>query len=224
MRKLLILFGSLILLSSCDDPSEPCLELPSTAMIGEEIEVLNCSRNYDEIEINCSAFLNKDTDLPIYNLKFDKAGTFTVNLRTNNGKGNETISEQIVVKGPEASDIIGKWRLYKSESIGEYAFEDLSNAYAYDVFEVKAYDESLRFTDDSLYVVSSFNSDPYFYDYEGVYSFNEGIAETFNRSYLRIGAELYHVVGFFEGRMILYFEEFDLFVKNRELLYLERRN
>ena len=212
-------------LASCNDPAEPCLEFEERIGLGEELLIRNCSKNYEELELTCPGVFFEDQDLPYYSVRFDRPGTFTLRLKLFNEDGSESLEESVVVVNPGSEDILGKWRLYKVEEIGEFIFEELNNVYDYEPYAISAHDEVLHFQDTELSIDANQNVDPYFFWSDTLsWALYDGTISNNNRKVMIIDDETFFLVGLDDERMILYSEYMELFSMHRELLYFERRN
>ncbi len=214
-----------VCLAACNDPAEPCLEFEERIGLGEELLIRNCSKNYEELELTCPGVFFEDQDLPYYSVRFDRPGTFTLRLKLFNEDGSESLEESVVVVNPGSDDILGKWRLYKVEEIGEFIFEELNNVYDYEPYAISAHDEVLHFQDTELSIDANQNVDPYFFWSDTLsWALYDGTISNNNRKVMIIDDETFFLVGLDDERMILYSEYMELFSMHRELLYFERRN
>ena len=223
MRTSIVLLA-LLLLIGCQPKPEPCFRFEAPLEIGQEVRIVNCSRKYSEISVFMAGFLQEDLDLPHYTVKFDKPGDFEFQAELTNERSTESFTLNIPVTIPEADDLIGKRRLYKAEKIGEFDFENRFNIFDYSAYEIKAYDETLKIQNDSIFLSHNQNADKYLSNTSYPWSLENGDFSTQNRMKLIIGTKAYQLVGLHQGRMILYSEEFAEFFPVRELAYLERRD
>lgn len=214
-----------LLCTSCGENPEACIDAPTQIQLGEKGRIFNCSRNYDDINVRVAGFLNESIDLPQYQIQFDRPGTFEIELTTRLSNKEAQVNETIEVRAPSEDEILGNWRLYKEEGIGEFAFNEQNSVYNYEVFEIFARDENLNFTDNKLTVRANQNVDRFFAKDDLTWQLQGLNPLARNRLEINIDGDSYFIVAFHQNRMILYYErEGEFFQTERRLVYLEKRD
>ena len=127
MRKiLLLLFIVAVTATSCRRNIEACVQVSNTTpALGQEITVVNCTKNYDYYEIDMGDGKLYDDNNGILNHAYEKSGTYRITLSAEDDRGRDSdeTSEIVVVAPPNAAQFEGFWEYYKVETVTIYDLE-----------------------------------------------------------------------------------------------------